>query len=281
MKLGERQEQLIAEYLRAVAHAAGTDISERDREAGLARLDARIRAELERLRRPAPEETEVVAVLQRLGSTTVQASLLDAPTPEDVRARGYGDRIWLGVCGWLAERTEMPVIGVRGVALLLGCCLGPIALMAYMVGYAVMRRAQDPQKREPIDWATIAFRVARAILLVYALRVGFHYAVLLLERGYGMGKEHGLPELGDWSELKYRADEYYTYALSCSATLAGFSGLPLLGGWGKSLNRFSQALIALYAIALCWGTAKFLVGIILDFVRQFGGSKDFSLSAFF
>jgi hypothetical protein len=114
-------------------------------------------------------------------------------------------------------------------------------------------------------------------LLIYLLRVGFDYVVKGLEYAYDQGTAHGLPAMGNWSELRYRAGEYFFYAFWVCLPLAAFSALPLEGGWGKSIYRFSQALVALYAIALCYGTAEFVVGLILDFIKQFPTNGMFPL----
>lgn len=59
MKLSEQQEQTVTAYLREVTRVAGDGIAADDRERGLARLEARIREDLIRLRRAQPEDTDV------------------------------------------------------------------------------------------------------------------------------------------------------------------------------------------------------------------------------
>lgn len=273
MKLAERQEQLVTQYLRDVVHFAGDAVSSGDRERGLARLEARVREGIARLRKVQPEDADIVGVLRGIGSPAVQAALLDAPEPSDERARMAAGRIWLGVCQWLAEKLDFPPVLVRAGAVALGVT-GPLALFAYVGVYAVMRRGQPKEERDPIDWLTLAWRVASTLVIIYLLNLGFGYLLKFLEMAYSEGAERGLPEIGNWGTLRYKAEQYYSYAFWFAVPLAGFSALPLLGGWGKSIYRFSQALMALYAIALCWGTAKFIVGLILDLVKQFSGSVE-------
>ena len=82
MKLSERQEQLITDYLRAVARAAGEGVAEQARERGLLRLEERIRAEIVKLRRAQPDDADLEGVLRGIGSPAVQAALLPcAPCP--------------------------------------------------------------------------------------------------------------------------------------------------------------------------------------------------------
>ena len=271
MKLSERQEQSVTAYLRDVTRLAGDGIAANDRERGLARLEARIREDLERLRRAQPDDADVEGVLQKIGSPSVQAALLDAPEPDEAHAGKGDDRIWLGVCGWVAGKIDMPPRIVRIGVLCLGVT-GPLAVLGYMGTYAAMRLSTPKEKREPIDWLTFAWRVGATYILIYLLSLGFEYLLKALEAGYSQGLERGLPEMGNWGELRYRAGSYYSYAFLCCLPIAALSALPLRGGWGKSLYRFSQALVALYAIALCYGTANFLVGLILDFVKQFSGN---------
>lgn len=273
MQLSERQEQTVVDYLRAVTRLAGDGIAAGDRERGLARLESRIREELQRLRRAQPDDAEVEGVLQRMGTPAVQAALLAAPEPSEATIGQHGDRVWLGVCGWIAGMIDMPPRLVRVGAVCLGVT-GPLALLGYLGAYAAMRMGTPKEKREPIDWLGVVWRVGVVFALLIALRTGFGYLLRGLEIAYSEGMERGLPEMGDWGALRYRAGTYYGYALFCCVPLAALSALPLHGGWGKSLYRFAQALVTLYAIALCYGTAEFLVGIILDFVKQFSGNVE-------
>lgn len=281
MKLGERHEQLVTQYLREVAHCAGAAVSERDRERGLSRLEARIRADITRLRKVEPEDADIEGVLRAIGAPTVQAALLDAPTPDASASRAETDPVWLGVCASVAGKVEFPVRLVRIATFFLGLCTGPLALVVYMAAYAVLRRTQEKEQRDPIDWLTIVWRSAAIFLTIYFLRQGLDYALRGIESAYAQGIERGLPPLGGWGEIRYRAGEYYSTAIMVCVPLAFLSALPLRGGWGKSLFRFSQALVALYAIALSYGVAKFIVGIILDFVRQSAGQIDFSIPGLF
>ena len=271
MKLAERQEQLVTQYLRDVAHFAGEGVSAADRERGLARLEARVREAIIRLRKVQPEDADIEGVLKEIGSPTVQAALLDAPEPSDEKAKKAGGRVWLGVCQWLSEKLDIPPKLIRIGAVCLGVT-GPLALFGYVIAYAVLRREIPKEQREPIDWLTLAWRLASTLVIIYLLNLGFDYLLKFLDYAYAKGAERGLPEVGQWGALRYTAATYYSYAFWFAVPLATFSALPLHGGWGKSIYRFSQALIALYAIALCWGTAEFLVGIINDLVQQFSGN---------
>jgi hypothetical protein len=47
------------------------------------------------------------------------------------------------------------------------------------------------------------------------------------------------------------------------------SGLPLANAWGHSLKRLAQAIIALYAMAICFGVASVIAGLILDRVQAY------------
>lgn len=271
MKLAERHEQRVTEYLREVAHCAGEAVSPADRERGLGRLEARVREGIAKLRKAQPEDADIEGVLKAIGSPAVQAALLDAPETDEERRRKAGDRVWLGVCAWLARKIDFPPRLVRIGAVALGVT-GPLALFGYMAAYALLRREIPKEEREPIDWVTLGWRAGTAIVVLYLLDLGFGYLLVFLEQAYKAGMERGLPELGGWGTLRYEAGQYYAYALWTAVPLAAFSALPLHGGWGKSLHRFSQALIALYAIALCWGTAEFVTGLVLDLVKQFSGN---------
>ena len=271
MKLGEPQEQLVTQYLRDVAHCAGAGVSAAARERGLARLEARVREGIARLRKAQPEDADIEAVLKEVGSPAVQAALLDAPETIDAQAAKARGRVWLGVCQWLAEKADFPPRLVRIGAIALGVT-GPLAIFGYLSAYALMRREIPKDERDPIDWLTIAWRFGVSFAIIYLLSTGFEYLLKFIELAYQQGAERGMPEIGNWGALRHTGSQYYGYAFWSVLPLATFSGFPLQGGWGKSIYRFSQALIALYAIALCWGTAKFIVGIIRDIVKQFSGN---------
>lgn len=281
MNLAERQEQIITAYLREVARLAGDGVSETGRERGLAKLEERIRTAIAKLRKAQLEDAEVHTVLKALGTPAVQAALLEAPMPGDVAASLEARRVWLGVCHWAAGRYEFPVQGLRGVVLLVGLCTGPLSLLGYVIAYGLMRREQPREERAPIDWMLIVWRASVCFLALYALGTGFEYLLRFVEAAYSQGVDRGLPPISGWSELRYKSGEYYGYTFLSAIPLAAFSALPLSRAWSKTLYRFAQALIALYAITLCYGVAKFLVGVIMDFVKQFAGNVDLPLKEFF
>ena len=53
--------------------------------------------------------------------------------------------------------------------------------------------------------------------------------------------------------------------------LAFLGGLPAANNWDKTLRKVSQAILALYAVAVCFGIASTLTGIILQFVEKYAG----------
>lgn len=274
MELSEKQEAKIARYLRDVAVHMDFALPAAAREAGLERIEAAIRRAITGAGNgAAPPDAEVDRVLARMGTPESQAELLRPREAADAASparKPETDRVWLGVCSRNARRIGVDIWVLRLAAVVFGCITGPLAVIAYLAGYA--ERYWNAGPEEPrIDWMPLVGRVFVTILIVVLLDWGVAYAVEFIHYVIEDVVHRDVPALGQWGWLDRRAGAYYSYAMLAAVPLAFLSGLPLAGGWDYSLKRLSQAVLAVYATMLSFGLASMLVGIILHFVEEFGG----------
>lgn len=262
MMLTQRQQMLIARYLREVADSLG-DVSDDTRERILRRTKNRIDAELRKGGGVVADE-EVEAVLGGLGAASDQAlQSAQGSGGHDGLMLSTGNRRWLGVCGGIAEYLGLNAWAVRAFFLLLGVT-GPIATIAYLALYAEMYLASDRDRVPRIDPWRLLGRTLSTLIVVIVLDVGVRGILHLIRRGYerfaGLG---AFPELRQWDWLPVNAPFLLFCTLSLSVPLAVLSGLPMDGDWDKTLKRCVQAIIAIYAAILSIGMALYLTGLII------------------
>ena len=260
MELTPKQESLIIRYLREVARHMDDSAPRRTRERGLAKLRGSIDRELAGLAQGQVQDADVAAVLALFGSPAEQAEALadDVKTTEDRARQGRDDRVWLGVCAEAAERMEASPLAVRVVAVAAGVITGPLAVFLYIGLYAFFQLNGPRPLTPPVDKTRLAVRAGGALLAAVALNVLCGYAIQLIYHLHERFLNRPVPGLGEWG-----------WALVVCVPLAALSGLPLARAWDHSLKRVWQAGLALYAMALSFGLAAMLVGIILDVVQDF------------
>lgn len=86
MELTEKQELYIARYVKAVSDALSGRLTEPQCERALARLQARIRTQINGLNKMRPDDTDVLEIVRKLGSAENQADVL-------VRVWGSGESV--------------------------------------------------------------------------------------------------------------------------------------------------------------------------------------------
>lgn len=271
MQLTQYQEACIARYLRDVAVHLDGSLPARDREAGIERLEANLRRAFEALGKETPPDTEFAQVLASFGAPEDQARAI---------SRGAGaepGRVWLGVCNRWAKRLQIPAWLVRMGMILLGVT-GPLAVLVYLAGYAEKVYHAPKGSEPPIDWTQVLARVVPVLFMAILLHVAGGYAIRGIEYLYQLAMHRPLPHLGDWGWIRIDRQDYFFYAVVSSVPLAVLSGMPLAGGWDYTLKRLAQAILAVYAMALSFGIASILAGLLLELVKEFGGS--FSLDIF-
>jgi hypothetical protein len=80
------------------------------------------------------------------------------------------------------------------------------------------------------------------------------------------------PDLpGDWAWLAWRGDSLFTWALLLALPVAALSALPVPAAWAATLRKVAWALVAVYAVALCFGLACYFVGTAVALASDFEG----------
>lgn len=271
MDLTQKQEWLIARYLRDVGAELG-DVSETTCERALSRLRVRIMRKLREAPR-SPDEESVRAVLRALGSPrAVAARMLEEHGLEGPMALSTEDRVWLGVCGGIAEYLGMNPGAVRLAAVAVGVT-GPLALVAYLVLYAEMYISADDNPDLPLIDKVKLFKYTAGILAALAaFHVGTRVFLGLTGKVYMRVMERQtLPSLEGWDWLEYNASLFVFWAVAALTPVAALSALPLKGEWQRTGDRVLQAGLGLYALLLSLGMASFVVGLILQAVKGLAG----------
>lgn len=269
MQLTQKQESLIARYLRDVLDQVDDSLPGHIRERGMTRLESRIRRELAARPGDTLGEAEVREVLDRLGEPVHQAAAIHAMHSASGEIRlARENRVWLGVCTGIAEQLDVPPWAVRVLAFALGLATGPLALFTYLGVYLWLYLRGDSEE-PPIRKGLVAWRSASALIIVVALNAGSNYALRLIYLIHEKYLQRPRPELGDWGWLESRTGEMCFYALIICVPMAMLSAMPVSEAWEYTLKRFSQALLALYAILLSFGLASVIVGLIMHFVHEF------------
>ena len=283
MHLTQKQESLISQFLRDLSRRLDPGLPEKVRERSLRQVQTRIYHELERLNNPSIGDDDVLRVLRNAASTAeapptstrdaserpAAAATAPPPPPAPASAPRNPKAIWLGVCLHNADRLGIETWMVRAGLVVLGLCTGPVAVLAYIAGFVEYYLGLPDEERPKIDWPRIALRGVVALGTLIALRWGSNQALDLIGYGHEQLFKEPMPALGDWDWFRYQEGTYFFLALFSVLPLAILSGLPLANAWGHSLKRLAQAIGSLYAVALCFGVASVIAGLILDRVQAY------------
>ncbi len=269
MILTRKQESIIARYVHEVAMQLDVEIPERIRERALTRLEKQIKRELSAIQKDTIEDTDLRAVLARLGDPRRRAAVLAEQQPRtEGLALSLENRVWLGVCASLAAYLEVHVRLVRAAAFLLGLLTGPIAIVAYLAIYARMHRAAGDNAPR-IAWQHLLLRTGCILLTALALHVFGRMALWGVRFAMDAYLKRPAPVLGGWGWLEVHSGEVLFYALAITLPLAILSAMPVAEGWNHTLKRVAEALLALYGLIISFGIACYLTGVILDITRDF------------
>jgi hypothetical protein len=80
-----------------------------------------------------------------------------------------------------------------------------------------------------------------------------------------------VPDTGQWGWYLQQQGSLLFWTLFLSLPVALLGALPMAGGWDRTLRRLSQAVLALYAVVICFGLASAVAGVILQTVRELKG----------
>jgi len=271
MRLTQQQQSLITGYLRAVAAQFDQSQPQRLRQRALLQVQTRIERDLQALTKDGLEDRDVQKVLDLLGSPAHLASnLMPHRDPSRVLLLCPQNSVWLGVCAGIGLRLGLEIWLVRLLAIVLGLITGPLAILTYLGFYAQMYWSSEDETLPRLNLLRAAGRPAGILLAAIAIRMGGDYAARLIAWGHEEILKRPMPAIGEWGWIAYRNGEFFFWAVAICVPVALLSAMPLANAWDHSLKRVAQAGLALYAMALSFGIASILVGIILDFVNEFG-----------
>jgi phage shock protein PspC (stress-responsive transcriptional regulator) len=260
MPLTPQQERRLGRYL-AEVEAKLDELEPVRRERLLGRLEERIRGAMNGPQASAHDEP-LDAVFRSLGPPSRQAAaILDAERtpPPDTR-----DKRWLGLCAWAARRMGVEAWLVRLVVFALGLVLGPFLVIAYLVAWLALRKQAPELADEPVIWRRTAFTVGQVVLLVAALYAGARGILWLLHWSYFRLAGQPLILSGRWNWFDEHRGELLWWTLIIALPFAAMSGLPLAGRWPSTARKFAFAVVALFAVGLCYGVASALAGVIIQ-----------------
>lgn len=289
MHLTQKQESLISHYLRELSRRLAHSLPEKVRERNLRQVQTRIYHDLERLNSKAISDDEVTQVLRQVASSFTDATDPVSPTlsPEagstprvspplgnspatSLKGRAQSPKpVWLGVCAYNAERVGIEPWMARLGLVILGLCTGPLAVLVYIAGFAEYYAGLPEKDRPPVVWTRLAVRTVLPLVVLIGLRWGANKLLVLIAYGHERIFKEAMPSLGEWDWFRFQEGTYFFLALVTVLPLSVLSGLPLANAWGHSLKRLGQAITALYAMALCFGVASVIAGLILDRVQAY------------
>lgn len=272
MRLTQKQEWLVARYVRAVGDELG-DMPDGVREQAIARIKVRIKRELKAFTTSPLRDPQVIGVLQRLGPPAEQAGTLkDARLSAPLLVLSVTDRVWLGVCGGIGEYLDVDPLQVRFSAVVLGLMWGPLALITYLAFYFEMynaTRLSELRHRLPRIGGVKLLRMTGGTLMAVAtLDLTARMGLMLLDGASAWLSVQPDIDLGPWEWVRLNLTWLMYAALVALAPVAVLAGLPVAGQWGLMAKRLICAAVALYALVLCFGVALSLVGVILQVVAR-------------
>ena len=295
MKLTAKQEAYLSRFLRDINLHLGAEVSGTLRETGLRGVQRDIYRRLEAaaneedalsdevlfqvLRGQGKPEAIAARLIASAPATPSTPTTTPRPTPKPAMTSTATSpdttpqdddphRVWLGVCVWVAEFLDQDPRLIRLVVFLVGVITGPFALFAYLGGgfylHATGQIRLSP-KPEPIP---LLGRVAGYNAIILLLHVGMAFFLRFVYAVYESFLQQLPPELTAWGWLEAWRGALLFWMLAFGIPLSLLGGLPLAHGWDHSLRRFLQAMIALYAVILCFGIASILVGLLLGSVED-------------
>ncbi len=273
MRLTQKQEWLIDRHLHEVARALEGDTEPKVIDRAVARVRGRIEGCLRGEGDTILSDETVREAIRKTGQPEVVAREILAAARADA-ARGSEsspNRRWLGVCHWAAERSGLPPYAVRAMVLLLGLVTAPLALAAYALVWFWLRAVgalPDAGRLRPVR---LVWRLAITVFLAVALYLGAKYGFRALAFAMENWAKRPVPELGQWGWYLQEQGSLLFWTLFLTLPVALLGALPMAGGWDRTLRRVSQAMLALYAVVICFGLASVVAGIILQTVHELKG----------
>jgi phage shock protein PspC (stress-responsive transcriptional regulator) len=273
MSITEQQEQRIAQYLQEV-RVRLVDAPPKARDETVNRLRSRVTRELKQLGNGTPRDQDVDRILNGCGSPgRVAATVMGMQSNGRNRLTiAVTDRRWLGVCAGMAAWLDMGPTVLRLIVFILSIALAPITITVYIGLYLFLNYSMAKDDRQRVAWWTVAGRVISTVAIAIALYwsakllVGFQFQV------YAHFLPQSSPQLNDWYWLQLWEYRMVFWVLVTTLPVTVLSALPLEGAWDNTLKKLIQAELALYGVALCFGIASVLAGLIIAVVEEIGGT---------
>ena len=275
MRLTQEQDQRVAHYLNEVRTRLG-EVPEQHAHECLARLKAHIGRRLREFGSEAISDHDLATLLRNLGTPEQQAARIsDARRGDGRHGDDYGflawhDRVWLGVCGGLAQQLGMEPSWMRFLAVFLGLVppVLPLLLIVYLAAYLVVCFSPQGQSLpRPSRWA-LARSIGGAIAVIVTLSVGAGMLLVLFRHAYAQLAGRTLIVEGGMGWLFVYKRPMLFWMLLTFTPLSAIAALPVSPDWASTLRKLVHAGIAAYAMALSFGIACVLVAIILGVVND-------------
>ena len=272
MRLTQKQEWLVARYVRAVGEEL-EDVPDGLREQAISRVKTRIIRELKAFTTSPLRDPQVIGVLQRLGPPAEQAGALRRSNGEQpLLVLNVTDRVLLGVCSGIADYAGVEVAPVRFCALVVGLLTGPLALVAYLALYFEMYNAtlhSELRDRVPkIDGVQFIRTTGGTLLAVLALDITARALLALLAIAGAHLAVQPQIDLGLWEWVRLNLVWLMWIMLFTLLPVAALAGLPVAGHWDQAGKRIICAAVSIYALVLCFGIATSIVGVLLQLVSR-------------
>lgn len=177
--------------------------------------------------------------------------------------------VWLGVVSYWAKTSGIPAWALRTLLVVLGLVTAPLLLSVYIGVYAWLRTSGHPGFQRPLRWGRLLFQPLLTTILTTALHFAGFYAIKGIHGVYDLLLKRPMPEIAEWAWFQVEGQRMWMAALLLLLPFSVLGALPLTNSWDYSIRRLTQAGIALYAIAVSFGIASFITGLILAFVQEF------------
>jgi phage shock protein PspC (stress-responsive transcriptional regulator) len=272
MKLTPEQNQRITRYLRDVdARLDGLRDDERRRVVNDTR--ARVRNALDALGDGEATDAHVEDALQRCGEpSSLAAAAQTRRIVKEPALLDTDDPRWLGVCGGLSEPLGgIDPFALRALALILGILTGPLAVLIYLVLYAFMYHGSPEGTVPRVEPVRLVKAAAYPFIIGVCIAVAVKGLFALLYYAYARFVDASALQLPGWDWLTTYHGDYFFLMCIVVLPFAVLGGLPLAGAWADTLRKIAHALLSLYVLVLCLGTASLITGMIIRVAENVSG----------
>jgi phage shock protein PspC (stress-responsive transcriptional regulator) len=276
MRLTEKQERLVAQYLRAVGDRLD-DMSDDARDLATSQVRIRVMQRLRNTDKSAPDDADIARAIVECGTPDEQAerflSKRAGRTEDTARPPSTADCRWLGVCATLADLAGLNVTVVRLVTFAAGLVSGPFALIAYLIAYAILRFTvmDAPAPVQKVGLAKSIIGTTALALVFYGCARGMLW---LTAYAYGRFTQEALVLGNKWTWYDGKQGSYLFWILMFALPLAALSALPVPKAWSATLKKVAQACMAVYAVILTFAVASVVAGAILYAAQNYGRPID-------